>query len=363
MNIKEHVSLAPLTTFSIGGPASYLIEVSHSDKLSEALLFAEEKSLPYMVLGGCSNIVVSDEGYDGVVIMLKNEDVEELSETDEYVNVKVGAGKKWDNFVEHAVDAGWWGIENLSLIPGNCGAVAVQNVGAYGQQVSDVVFNVEAFDTQKKQSVTLNNKECVFGYRSSMFNTTENGRYIITSITFRLNLSGEPITSYPDVEDYIEERLDGEPMLSDMRKAIITIRKRKFADPDVVGTVGSFFKNVYVSNTEYEEMIQKISDTAVVEQLEEIKNKFSSDTGIKIPTAFLIDRVCNLKGEKVGGAEVSQTQALAIINPDKTATAEDVLGLMQKIRKAVYKKTGLTIEPEPQFVGFTEEELEPYFIL
>ncbi|MGB0756889.1 MAG: UDP-N-acetylmuramate dehydrogenase [Patescibacteria group bacterium] len=352
MTIQENIDLAPLTTFGTGGKARFFVNTKSSDDLLGALKFAKEKNIPQFVMGGGSNVVVADKGFNGLVIHITNTGISHIDDGDDAL-VTMAAGEVWDDVVAYAVKHGLWGIENLSHIPGNAGAFVVQNVGAYGQEASQVTESVKVFDTQDMTDKVLTKEQCGFSYRRSIFNSTEKGRYIVLATTLRLHTTPTPMLDYPDIQKYFAEQ-DNDPSIADIRQAIITIRDGKFPDWQNAGTAGSFFKNLYVSDQEYTTIKSYVEQHTpeLLEALEGIKSKFYSEDGIKIPTAFIIDKVCGLKGRKVGGAVVSESQALAILNPNKTATSDDVVGLIEAVRSCVKEVTGKDIEVEPELLGF-----------
>jgi len=356
MNIQENVKLNALTTFGTGGLAKYFVDVATEDDLVDSFDFAIENGLEVFVLGSGSNIVFSDKGFDGLIIKMSIKGIDFVNSNKEnQVLVRAAAGEVWDDVVGFAVKNGFWGIENLSSIPGTAGAFAVQNVGAYGQEAAQVVYSVRVFDRQSKDIFTLEASRCQFSYRSSIFNSTEKGRYIILETTLCLHANPQPMIEYPDLIAFFAEKNISNPSLSDIRNAVVEIRLNKFPDWHVVGTAGSFFKNLYLTNTEYSQMYEKIKEKCpeVLEDLDNLKNKFQSDSGIKIPTAFLIDKICKLKGTSVGGACISETQALAILNPEKKAISDDVKSLIDLVRSCVYDYTGQMLEVEPDLVGFS----------
>lgn len=362
---QENFPLKNVTTFHIGGPARFFFQVRNESELRAALAFVKEKSLPVLILGGGSNMLVSDRGYDGVVIQIHFSGIEQIDEQDDVVRIKIAAGEQWDTFVAKAIENGWHGIENLSNIPGRIGAVAMQNVGAYGQEASEVVESVEVLDLKDDEIKTLTNEQCGFRYRASIFNSEEKGRYIILAINFLLKRKAEARLDYPDVKKYFEEKNIAEPSLQEVREAIIAIRAKKFPPLDEAGSSGSFFKNLVLTEEQFAELKQKSSAFMTEDELaklDDFRTRFATPQGIKIPTAFIIDRL-GLKGMQVGGARVHDQHALVIINATGSATAQDVLDLFKKIRQIVHEKTGMAIVNEPEFVGFTKEELESAFEL
>ncbi len=365
LKIQKNFPLSRLTTFRIGGPAKYFVEVKTPEALVAALVFSKKEKVPFMILGGGSNMLVSDSGFAGLVIVMRMKGFKTEKDTKDCAWVRVASGEVWDNTVAHFVKNKLWGAENMSLVPGTTGAAAVQNVECYGQQTEDVVESVRVYDTKTEEVKDIPKKECKFRYRRSIFNYEEKGRYIILSTLFKLKKHGKPIVTYPDVIKYFEEHKTVKPSLESLRKAIIYIRKHKLPDPKFVGNSGSFFKNVYLQENEYTKFRKKASkyfDAADMKKMEELKARFISEKGIKIPTAFLID-ACKLRGSKFGGAQIHERQVLVLINATGHAKAHDVMMLVKKIRQTVYKKTGMKIFPEPELIGFTKKELAKYFAL
>ncbi len=353
--LREH------TTFHIGGPARFFAELRSPHDVAEALKFAEGRGLPFIVLGGGSNVLVSDRGVEAVVAHPAHRGVTVVESDSASVTLRVAAGEQWDSLVELAVRDGLWGIENLSHIPGQTGAALVQNIGAYGAQVSDVVESAEVFDLAVGRRHVLSASECRLGYRSSLFNGEGRGHYLIWSITLRLNRRGVPHTQYPGVAEYFSEHGIGHPGLAEMRDAIIHIRDAKFPYPreERGGNAGSFFKNPVLSAAAFAELEQRVRKSFGPEaagRLAVLARKGAEGDGVKIPAAFLID-VCGLKGASVGGAVVNQTQPLVLLNQGG-ATAEQVLLLASAIRRTVFLRTGVPLSLEPELVGFSEAEVQ-----
>ncbi|HQU71182.1 MAG TPA: UDP-N-acetylmuramate dehydrogenase [Calditrichia bacterium] len=360
MQLQTNVMLGPKTTFGTGGPARYYVEATSREILEEALVFAREEAQMVLLIGGGSNIIFGDGGYPGMVVRIAWKGVEFFDLDAHTTRMTVQAGEVWDEVVGRAVEKGLWGLENLSAIPGLAGAAAVQNIGAYGQDVSQTIAGVTVLDRKEGEVRRLSNQDCAFGYRHSLFNSARPGRYVILETAFDLKKTGLPNTGYPDVSKFFEKLGVGDPSIAAMRTAITEIRAAKFADPQQVGTAGSFFKNMLISRDLFLKLRRRLKDNsppALVGELDALGERFESEAGIKIPTAFLIDRVCLLKGTRVGGAMVSLSQALAIINPEHRATGRDVLRLIGLVRRRVFEKTGLIIELEPALIGFTIAEL------
>ena len=370
--IRQRQLLKPYTTFKIGGPAAYWVEVGSADSLLEALAFRKVEDLDLFILGGGSNILVSDRGFDGLVVHPVNRGICVSGEDADTVALRIGAAESWDDTVAYAVADGLWGIENLSHIPGQTGAALVQNIGAYGAQLSDVFVSAEVMAIETGEIQVLDREACRLGYRTSIFNTTSRGRLVTLSLTLRLKKRGEPNLGYPDLRAYFQEWSSKPigsarpPGLAEIRQAIVTIRDRKFPFPreEKGGNAGSFFKNLLLTETEYlqlEEQFQRHFGPGELDRLRELRNRFPAAGQIRIPTAFLIE-ICGLKGCRIGGAQVNETQPLVLLNQGG-ATAHDVLTLAHHVRQTIYAKTGMAIEIEPELVGFTPAELADYLSL
>jgi UDP-N-acetylmuramate dehydrogenase len=362
LDVQENVPLRDLTTFGIGGPARYYLEAGTVDDLIHSLQVAQRENMPVFILGGGSNILVSDRGFDGLVLHVATKGIITLAEDETSVTLRVAAGEVWDRFVAQTTESGWWGVENLSLIPGSVGAFPIQNVGAYGQEAQDVVASVRVWDCQTEEIVSLTNADCRFGYRSSIFNTSQRGRYAILDVAIKLSKVGQPNLSYRGLRDYFVE---APTTPEQMRTAVIAIRERKLPHPDEIGSAGSFFKNVILDEDGFARLLDHVEANLgadVVAKLLHFRDRFAAEEGIKIPTAFLID-ACGLKGASLGGAALSPRHALILTNASGEATADEVMRLARRVRQTVYAKTGLVIHPEPTLVGFRQEELEVYLSL
>ncbi len=338
--IKENVQLAPFTTLGIGGEASFFVEAETEDELIEAIQFAEHRGLPVFILGGGSNVLVSDAGFHGLVIRVAIKGIEWGEQ------VTAGAGEDWDGFVRQCVQRNLAGVECLSGIPGLVGGTPVQNVGAYGQEVSETITKVRAFDRQSKQIVELSNAGCGFSYRTSIFNSTERNRYIVLAVSFALKANGEPALLYPDVKNFFVGR-SGEPTLAEVRQAVIEIRSRKGMvivpdDPDC-RSAGSFFKNPVISVQAFAKL-----EAAAGERPPSFP---AADGNVKVPAAWLIERAGFQRGYSKGRVGISSKHTLAIINRGD-ATAQEVMDLVTEIQVGVQAKFCVALLPEPVFVGF-----------
>lgn len=354
--IQNRVELAPYTTFKIGGPAEYFISIDRAEHLETCLNWAEQRTLPVFILGGGANILISDSGFPGLVIKLDIRGVEIKKETDEAVLLAIKPSTPWDEVVEMAVKHNWWGVENLSHIPGSSGAFVVQNVGAYGQEASEVVEEVTVYDRLLKTTKILTKQECGFSYRQSIFNTTYRGRYVILETLLKLSPQGEPVLGYPDLRTRFENQ---QPAIQDIRQAVIAIRNRKFPFPTqaIDGNAGSCFKNLNLSVQQFEKAAIKIIELnpSAEQKLAVYRQRKNGDI-IKLPTAFLIE-LCGLTNASLGGAAINPPQPLVILNKSGKAKATEVLGLMSLIRSKIKKVLDLDIEIEPELIGFTETEL------
>jgi UDP-N-acetylmuramate dehydrogenase len=344
MQLQENVSLAPLTTIGIGGPARFFFRATSVDEVREALAWARERSLATFVLGGGSNLLIADAGFDGVVIHVDLRGVTVESE-DEFAMVKVAAGEPWDAFVALAVGNGWAGIECLSGIPGSTGATPIQNVGAYGQDVSETIVRVEALDRTTDRVVWFTNEECRFGYRASLFKNIEPGRYVVLSVTFRLKRGGCATIRYPELQKYVDERGVAVDDLRGVREAVIAIRKRKGmvldpGDPDTRSD-GSFFMNPVIPAAAYAEFARKAPDAP----------HFPSGDDVKLSAAWLIEHAGFSKGFTHGRVGLSTKHTLAIVNRGG-GTAAEVLELVGMIQGRVREAFGVEMHPEPNFIGF-----------
>ncbi|PIE33216.1 hypothetical protein CSA56_12910 [candidate division KSB3 bacterium] len=364
LKIHEHYPLREITTFRIGGTARYFIEIHSVNELLSALHFSRVSHLQFYIVGEGSNLFVSDRGFDGLILKMRLLGREIVEEDAQSVLVKSAAGESWDEFVAHTVNAGWWGIENLSFIPGSTGAFAVQNVGAYGQEASDVIEYIDAYDVETRSRERLVLEECKFSYRTSIFNSQIRARYIILNTFFRLQKYGRPVLEYSELQRALGG-VQGAPTLQDIREAIGEIRWRKLPDIEELGSAGSFFKNFFLTPEEFRlvctRLARHVGSKASKQVAERCKRVNANElTAIKLPTALLLD-VCGLQGLRVGGAALYHKHPLIIVNETGNATASDVMKLVKHVRHRISRNTGLQIVPEPNLLGFTSEELREYF--
>ncbi len=374
MKILEDIELAPLTTLNVGGSAKYFAEVTTLDELKEVISFAQGKGVQIFVMGGGSNLVVSDSGFTGLVLRPKILGKEIVRRDVDDVWVKAGAGEVLDDVIAWVVEEGLWGMENLSWVPGLVGAFAIQNVGCYGQDCSQVLESITVYDTTDGKIKTLTSSDLKFRYRSSILNKEEKGRYVVIDVLVKLNKFGSPNLSYIDVKKYFAKKGIMSPSLAQIREGIIRIRDKKGQDIKVYKSAGSFFSNLLLTSEEFENLKIKVREVAgdkIANDFEEIGSKFSVSTEldptgkagkIKVPTGFLLDIVLNLKGTRVGGAVLSDKQVLNLIN-EGGAKAMDVMELFRKVRNIAWQKLGVQVINEPELIGFSKKELDHYFSL
>lgn len=332
---SENVALKEFTTMKTGGTARYFFVAKNVEDIKEAIVFAKEKNLPVVILGGGSNTIAPDEGFSGVVIKIKILGVVFEKEKNNVVKVTAGAGVEWDTLVKESVDIGLYGLENLSSIPGTVGASPVQNIGAYGAEVKDTVSQVEVFDIDNILIKKIPNKECLFGYRDSLFKSKRGKSLVVLNVVFELNEKGELDTKYKDVEKFFREN-NITLTLKTLRSAIIEIRASKLPDIKKVGTAGSFFKNPVVSEKTMEKLLKKYSN---------ISYFATSDNQFKLSAAWLLDKVGGWNGVCVGDVCVYKQQPLVLVNLGN-ATTKEILLLADKIQKNIKQKTGVELELE-----------------
>lgn len=348
LEIKEHVPLAPLTTLGVGGPARYFAECRAEVEVREAIEWVRKRGLPLFVLGGGSNLLISDRGFSGLVLKVSNSGILPFSGGDFVAR----AGTEWDSMVRTAVERGFAGIECLSGIPGTVGGTPVQNVGAYGQEVAETVSEVKAIDLHSGDLRTFENSECGFAYRQSNFNTTERGRWLIIEVRFRLHPGGKPRVGYRDLKDHFAARQIDDPSLQQVRDAVREIRQRKAmlivpGDEDA-RSAGSFFKNPVLDAGDYRRLVDSASARG-----ETVPSYPADGQAFKVPAAWLVEHAGFAKGYQRGPVGISRKHALAIVNRGG-ARASDVVALKNEIQHRVREKFGIELQPEPVLVGFDE---------
>jgi UDP-N-acetylmuramate dehydrogenase len=356
--IRENVLLAPFTTLEIGGAAKYFAEARSEDELLGALSFAERRALPVFVLGGGSNVLVADEGFAGLVLRVA---LKGVAAADEAGSITAGAGEDWDEFVAHCVGQNLAGLECLSGIPGLVGGTPVQNVGAYGQEVSETITAVRAYDRDERRVVEFNNAACEFGYRRSVFNSSARERYVVLAVTYALKPGGAPSLGYADVRSFFAGR-ESVPSLQEVREAVRAVRARKAmlitpGDLDC-RSAGSFFKNPVVARVKFTELEGAARRLGLISEGAGVPHFEAGEGKIKVPAAWLIERAGFRKGYRRGRAAISSKHTLALVNLGG-ATAAEVLTLAGEVQARVREVFGVTLMPEPVFVGFDPGRLRP----
>ncbi|MDP6981623.1 MAG: UDP-N-acetylmuramate dehydrogenase [Candidatus Latescibacteria bacterium] len=357
MDIDEQVSLAPLTTLGIGGPARYLVRCRQIEQIFGALEWAATESIPVHVLGGGSNTLFSDAGLDGLVLRIELAGVDtDMSQAK--AELRVAAGQDWDGLVQTTIASGMVGLECLSGIPGYVGATPIQNVGAYGQEVSDVLVQVEAIDRTTLKTVVFDNEACEFAYRDSRFKGRDRDRYIVTRVTYRLERDTRPTIRYPELAQQLQvagvelDRLDGGRAAAAVRDVVLGLRRSKamVVDPSDPNTrsAGSFFLNPILTSAQYEQTVMRWrSHTG--DQASEIPSYPSSDShsesGHKLPAAWLVEQAGFVRGTQHSGAAVSDRHALALVS--RSGKEQDLLALAHQIQRTVEDVFGVRLQREP----------------
>jgi UDP-N-acetylmuramate dehydrogenase len=347
VKLQENIPLAPLTTFQVGGPARYFVDAATVEEVREAVEFSRSKALPLFVLGGGSNLVVSDAGWPGLVLRIGISGI--LHHHGTPIVFEVGAGEDWDGFVAFTVAHNCAGLECLSGIPGSVGGTPVQNVGAYGQEVSESIVYLQALDLNKLECVELTKEECGFQYRTSIFNTAERGRYIILRVAYGLRLHGEPKIAYADLKRYFAG-WSQTPTIAQTREAVRDIRASKGMlirpDDEDCRSAGSFFKNPVLSAEQHAQLEKKAAERSL-----KVPTYPALEAQRKVSAAWLLEHSGFAKGYSAGRVGISRKHSLALINRGG-ATAADVLALKEEIQNRVEELWGIRLQPEPVFVGF-----------
>jgi UDP-N-acetylmuramate dehydrogenase len=351
--IKENYPLSGLTTFDTGGRARYYAEVSAEDEVGSALDFAHERDLKIFVLGGGSNLLISDDGFPGLVIHNRIEGFD-LRPAGSHVIVSAGAGEDWPAFVDRCVSLGLQGIECLAGIPGTVGAAPVQNIGAYGQDVSGIIAGVRAIEQGTGRQVYLTKDECRFGYRSSVFNTCSYGKYISVNVDFRLIPNGRPELRYRELERRLGAGAD--ITISEVRDAVIAIRDSKGllfgAGSESFKSAGSFFRNPVIPASAFADLEKRVAQAGGCSEW-----AWPIEDGmIKISAACLIERAGFARGFRDGNAGISPRHTLIIINYGG-ATAAEIFSFAARVQRGVFNEFGVALAPEVRLVGFPENLL------
>ncbi len=335
MQIRKNVPIAKLTTMRLGGPARYVVEVTTPSELQEAYDFAAQRNLPVWVMGSGANTIGRDEGFPGVIVLNRLRGIKVIQQDNDTLILKGMAGEIWDDFVKYACELGYSGIEAMSAIPGTLGAAPVQNIGAYGQDIAQVIESVEAYDTVTQKIITIPKAEMQLGYRHTRFNHgADAGRFIITAVTVKLHKQPLQPPFYNSLQRYIDEHQETDFSPLNIRQIVSEIRSDKLPDPKYIASAGSFFKNIYL-------------DKAAADQAELQNIPLWRDTegGGKINAGWLIEQ-CGFKGKAMRGVRVSDKAALVLINENAKSYA-DLAAARAEIIGAIAEKYGYALEQEP----------------
>jgi len=350
VEVAERVALAPLTTMGLGGPARFFVHARYDADVRAAWAWARARGVPLHVLGGGSNVVVDDRGIDGLVVHVDTRGID-WRETADAVEITVAAGEPWDDLVRCAVARDWAGLECMSGIPGRVGATPIQNVGAYGQEVSDTITAVRAIDRTTGDTVSLPPPECAFAYRDSRFKSGEPDRWIVLGVTYRLRPGGAPTLKYDELTKHLSARGSTRPTLGQVRESVIEIRRTKSmvldaADPNR-RSCGSFFTNPIVAPAHAD----KVATRAGVRGM---PRWAQPDGTVKLSAAWLIERAGFTRGTRAGAVGLSSRHTLAIVCHDD-ARAADVAGFARHIRDTVADRLDVRLHPEPVLWGLSLE--------
>ncbi len=336
MEVLESKQLRNYTSMRIGGPAAYIVTARTEDDVVEAAQFAKQKELPLIALGGGTNVVFSDDGFRGVVLQ------NQLSgfDIDARGLLHAKAGENWDSVVARSIEAGFYGIEAMSLIPGTTGATPVNNVGAYGQEIADSLISIRAFDTIENTFVELPAESCGLSYRTSRFKAQDYGRFIITELTLQLKPidASYKAPSYPSLASELAKFNTDSPTPAQVRSAVIAVRSSKLPDPKIIANAGSFFKNAIVDKTTADKLISEYPDAPV----------YAYGQDFKVAAGWLIEKV-GLKNYRTNGIWVYDKQALVLVN-ESAEHFSDLKVMYEHIQKTVFEQFGIAIEPEPELL-------------
>ena len=337
MNLQNNYPLLPHNTFGMEVNASVFMEYESVEELKEWFAHTPLAGETWLHIGGGSNLLFTQD-YPGIILHSAIKGFEVVSENEDEVLVRAGAGEVWDDFVAYTVEKGWYGAENLSLIPGEVGASAVQNIGAYGVEAKDLIVKVDTLEVETGKERVFGNEACGYAYRESVFKHALKGKYIVTSVTYRLSKHPSYRLDYGNVRAELEKR-GCELTLENVRRTIIDIRESKLPDPKVQGNAGSFFMNPIVPRPLFEELLGKYPSMPSYEVDAE---------RVKIPAAWMIDQ-CGWKGKRLGNAGVHDKQALVLVNCGG-ATGQEIIALSEEIQRSVFDKFGVRISPEVNFI-------------
>ena len=338
MTIQQNISLKPYNTFGLDATARFFAEIQSIEELKSVLQNFDYQTIDKLFLGGGSNILLT-KNYEGLVIKINLKGIQKVSEDDSNVYVQAGAGESWHDLVMYCVENQYAGMENLSLIPGTVGAAPMQNIGAYGVEIKDIFEELQALNLQTLETETFNLADCHFGYRESIFKHEAKGKYVITSVTFKLNKVPVFKVAYGDIQKTLEEMNVKLLSIKAVSDAVISIRKSKLPDPAEIGNSGSFFKNPEIPKVQYDDLKLKF---------EHIPSYPINETVVKVPAGWLIEQA-GWKGFRDGEIGVHARQALVLVNYGG-GTGEQIKALSAKIQASVLEKFGISLSTEVNFI-------------
>ncbi len=325
-----------MTTMKLGGNASYVADITTRDELRQVYLNAKKINQPIYVIGGGSNLIVKDEGFEGVIVHMQIPGITQLEEDKDTTTIQAGGGVEWDELVRFAVERNLTGIEGMSGIPGTAGAAPVQNIGAYGQELADTLISLEAYDIEKDAFVVLAASDCDFSYRHSIFRGSAEGKYVISSITLKLYKSAPQPPFYDSLQRHFDNNDATSFTAESVRSAVLAIRSEKLPDPKVLPSAGSFFKNPIVENWQAEEIRKTYVDMPTYPM---------DDKHMKIPAGWLIEQ-CDLKGQAIDGIRVYEGNAVVLVN-ESANSYENLLSAKNEITNTVRDTFRISLIQEP----------------
>ncbi len=338
MQIKNKISLKPFNTFNIDVKAKYFADVNNTHDLKELLGNKYYISEKRVILGGGSNIIFTED-FDGIVIKLNSSEIKRVSETKDNIFIQVDAGVEWDSFVQHTIKNDIGGIENLSLIPGSVGAAPIQNIGAYGVEVKDIIESVNIILLENLKEQTLSNAECNFGYRNSIFKNELKNKFVITSVVFKFRKQNFVNLKYAPLKNHFVGKSENEVTSKDVRDVVIAIRESKLPNPNKIGNAGSFFKNPIIRKEQYDKLKNEYPD---------LNGYPENNSNIKISAGWLIEK-CGLKGKRIGDVGVHEKQALVIVNYG-SATGIEIVEFSKMIQREVENRFNIKIIHEVNII-------------
>lgn len=336
MEIHTNIPIKNFTTMRLGGRARFMTDIFKTEDIAKICQNAKIQNLPIFIMGGGSNLIARDEGYNGIILKIKIPGFEKIADDINSTTIKIGAGEDWDSIVKRTVEMRLSGIEAMSAIPGTAGAAPVQNVGAYGQEIADTLISLEAYDTQNEKFVNLSHEDCGFSYRKSIFNSDEKGRYIITSITLKLSKNQPVPPFYDSLQKYLDETNIKIYTQQTIRDAVIKIRESKLPNPKIMANSGSFFKNAIAEKWQLDEIKTKYPDVPAYDM---------GDGKFKIPTGWLIEQA-GFKGQLINGVRIYEKNALVLVN-ESAKSYEDLADARQQIIRKIRDMFRVEIEQEP----------------